>query len=171
MYKQGHEGKSSSPPADTTHDRDSENSFLQGAKQLTKTRNKKILRGNWQLKAVWLVEGGSIKMGRIPTFVLAWTWRPSHRHRRPTWWWFKKPDHVQLGFILRLGHETSRNASTSPRVHAGEEDHGVASWWIWDVMDKRLGKREMRLMWKWSKVLHDCWLLYRRDSTCLEASP
>ena len=49
MYKQGHEGKSSSPPADTTHDRDSENSFLQGAKQLTKTRNKKNLA--WLLTA------------------------------------------------------------------------------------------------------------------------
>ena len=76
MYKQGHEGKSSSPPADTTHDRDSENSFLQGAKQLTETRNQKKLRGNRQRKAVWLVEWGSIKMRRIP----------SHCHRRPTWW-------------------------------------------------------------------------------------
>ena len=43
MHWQGHEGKSSSPLADTAHDRDSENSFPQGAKQLTKTRN--LLKG------------------------------------------------------------------------------------------------------------------------------
>ena len=39
----------------------------------------------------------------------------------------KEPDHVQVGFILRLHHKISRNASTSPRGHAGEEDHGVDS--------------------------------------------
>ena len=40
-----------------------------------------------------------------------------------------EPDHIQLGFVLRLHHERNigKFITTSPRGLADEEDHGVAS--------------------------------------------